>query len=358
MGEGARASPSETTERRAAAYGKRVRKGSRTWLFAWTVGALVGAGFGRARRDVHLGRRHQQRLGHRQQLEPERCRRRRPPTTTRSLTGRSLSTSTRARRSPSIRSPINATYSKTVTQSSSLPSRDQDLLAGGRHLLGQWLERRSGGRRDGVSGGTYGCNTGATTATGGLTVSGTGTFNSNSAMVTIGRFTQTGGTFTGNAATIQRHGRRLAHRRGVHRVDRGDVDCRGFQPRRRQYVQRRRRDLRLQRHLVAKPHLRWRLDADVIINDGLAGYWTLDDGAGSPADSSGYGNTLTRNGAPPTTPRSLRRSPSRTPTCSPSRRELRQQRGPHARCPPPTRRRRSASGPSSPRRPARRRCWR
>ena len=33
-----------------------------------------------------------------------------------------------------------------------------------------------------------------------------------------------------------------------------------------------------------------------IINDGLAAYWTLDDGSGPAVDSSGYGNDLTRNG--------------------------------------------------------------
>src|SRR5262249_5186895 len=34
----------------------------------------------------------------------------------------------------------------------------------------------------------------------------------------------------------------------------------------------------------------------VIINDGLAAYWNLDDGSGKAADLSGYGNTLNRNG--------------------------------------------------------------
>jgi hypothetical protein len=212
---------------------------------------------------------------------------------------------------------INATYTGSVNQTSSpLHVTTTFQMAGGTFSASTANAVQVDGAMT-VSGGTFGCNGGATTATGGLTVSGTGTFNSNTAAVTLGGVTisgtgtftgngatvsmsslsQSGGTFTGNTATITDTGG-VSLTGGTFTASSGRTLIAGafshavantFNNNSGTFVF---NATSSQSHTFGGASM-----PTVIINDGLAGYWNLDDGAGNPADSSGYGNTLTRSSA-------------------------------------------------------------
>ena len=191
---------------------------------------------------------------------------------------------------------INATYSRTVTQNSATPIHVTGTVTinGGAFAVSSSNSVQVDGATT-VSGGTFTCNGGTVILTGGLTVSG-GTFTSSSATITLGSFSESSGTFTGNSATIADTGN-VSLTGGSFTLTTGTMQVGGAFSHSVGNAFNDNGGTMLFNATSSKSHtFGGAAMPTVIINDGLAGYWTLDDGSGSPADSSGYGNTLVRNG--------------------------------------------------------------
>ncbi len=127
-----------------------------------------------------------------------------------------------------------------------------------------------------VSGGSF--NAGGTLTVGSLSVM-SGAFDGNSAtIVDTGNVSLSGGAFTATSGTMQVAGA-FSHGTGDTFDDNGGT--------------------LLFNATSAKSHsFGGALMPTVIVNDGLAAYWTLDDGSGGPTDVSGYGNALALTGSP------------------------------------------------------------
>jgi hypothetical protein len=170
---------------------------------------------------------------------------------------------------------IDAGYSSTVTQNGSTPlhvTSTFSISAGTFAASGSSTVQIDGAAT--VSGGTFTSN-GTTLTVGSLAVS-SGTFNGGSAaIVDTGGLSLTGGTFTATTGTMQIGGA-FNHAAANIFNDNGTMLFNATSA---------------QSHTFGGATM-----PTIIINDGLAAYWTLDDGSGKPADSSGYGNTLTRSG--------------------------------------------------------------
>ena len=193
---------------------------------------------------------------------------------------------------------INATYSKTVTQGATTPIHVTGTMAikGGAFTASSSSSVQVDGATA-ASGGTFTCNGATVIMTGGLTVSG-GTFSSNSATITLGSFSESSGTFTGNSATIADTGN-VSLTGGSFTLTTGTMQVGGAFSHAAANTFNDNGGTMLFNATTPQSHtFGGAVMPSVIINDGLAAYWTLDDGAGNPADSSGYGNTLTRNGPP------------------------------------------------------------
>ncbi len=172
-------------------------------------------------------------------------------------------------------------YSNTATQGASTPLHVTGTFTVGPLGSGTFTANgASSVQIDGastISAGTFNAS-GSTITFTGLSVSG-GTFNGGSAtIIDAGGLSLTGGTFTASSGTT-RIGGAFTHAAADTFNDNGGTFLFNAAS--------------SQSHTFGGASM-----PNVVINDGLAAYWTLDDGSGNPADSSGYGNTLTRNGAP------------------------------------------------------------
>jgi hypothetical protein len=193
---------------------------------------------------------------------------------------------------------LNVTgYSSTVTQSSATPFHVTGTFAisSGTFAASSSSTVQIDGASTDSGSGTFTSNGATVIMTGGLTVSG-GTFSGNSATITFGSLSQSSGTFTGSNATITDTGN-LSLTGGSFTATTGTMQVGGAFSHAAANTFNDNGGTMLFNATTSKSHtFGGATMPSVIINDGLAGYWTLDDGSGDPADSSGYGNALTRNG--------------------------------------------------------------
>ncbi len=189
---------------------------------------------------------------------------------------------------------IKSTYTKSVSQNSSTPIH----LTGSFSIAGGTFAASSSStvQVDGTmtaSGGTFTSNGSTVTATGGLTVSG-GAFSGNSSTLTVGSLTVSSGTFTGGSAQVLIGGT-LSLTGGTFTATSNTTQIGGAFSRTSGNTFDANGGTMLFSATTAQSHtFSGATMADVIINDSLVGYWTFDDK--KITDSSGYGNTGTKNG--------------------------------------------------------------
>ena len=173
---------------------------------------------------------------------------------------------------------INAGYSSTVTQNGSTPLHVTAAFTIATGSTGSFAASGSSSVQIdtalNVQGGTFTSN-GTTLTVGSLSVSG-GSFDGGTAsIVDAGGLSLTGGAFTATTGTMQMGGA-FSHAPANTFTGAGTM---------------------LFNATSAHSHTFGGASMPkVIINDGLAAYWNLDDGSGRASDLSGYGNALNPNG--------------------------------------------------------------
>lgn len=210
---------------------------------------------------------------------------------------------------------INSTYTKTVTQNGSTPlhTTGNFAIAGGTFTGNSASTVQVGGSLT-ASGGTFTTSGATVTATGSLTVSGgtvsassstltagglavsSGSFSTSSGAVTVnGNLSVSGtGTFTGNTGSVQITGN-LSLTGGSFTATGGTTQIGGAFSRTAGNTFDANGGTILLSSTTARSHtFAGATMANVIVNDGLVGYWSFDDK--KITDSSGYGNTGTKNG--------------------------------------------------------------